>query len=242
MKMRAGVTSILALSVMLGWSAPLAVAQTLTDAMAQAYATNPTLRAARAGQRATDELVPQALSGWRPTVTATGQIEHTEADINPPGPGGEIDSDSTTGTLAITLNQPIFRGFKTLNSTKAAEATVAAGEQGLLATEQAVLFDAVRAYMGVMRGRSVLGLRQSTVGVFGAQLEAAQARFDAGDATRTDISQAQVARCWCPGAGGGGTCEPGRQRGLVRQGDRPRTGQAELSQNAETSGFARCGL
>jgi outer membrane protein len=192
MKMRAGFASVFALCAVLGWSTSGAYGQTLTEAMAQAYAGNPTLRAARAGQRATDELVPQALSGWRPTVTASGEITHTEADVDPAGPVPEFDSDSTTGTLAITLNQPVFRGFKTLNGTKAAKATVAAGEQGLLATEQDVLFDAVRAYMGVIRGRSELGLRRSMVGVLGAQLDAARARFDAGDATRTDISQARA--------------------------------------------------
>lgn len=192
MKMRAALASILAVCAVLGWQSPMAAAQSLSDAMAQAYAGNPTLRAARAGQRATDELVPQALSGWRPTVTASGAIERSFTDIDPPGPGGEIETDKTTGSLAITLNQPIFRGFKTLKGTKAAEATVAAGEQGLLATEQSVLFDAVRAYMGVIKNRSVLSLRRSNVSVLNAQLKAAQDRFDAGDATRTDISQARA--------------------------------------------------
>lgn len=182
----------MALCAMLGWASPGVMAQSLTDAMAQAYATNPTLRAARAGQRATDELVPQALSGWRPTVTATGEIKHTQADIDPQGPAVEFDSDDTTAALAITLEQPVFRGFKTINGTKAARAVVAAGEQGLLATEQSVLFEAVRAYMGVIRGRSVLALRRSLVGVLGAQSKAAKDRFEAGDATRTDVSQAQA--------------------------------------------------
>src|SRR6266508_1074343 len=45
-------------------------AETLNEALASAYSGNPTLRAQRASQRGTDELVPQALSGWRPTVTA----------------------------------------------------------------------------------------------------------------------------------------------------------------------------
>ena len=46
------------------------VAQTsdLTTAMARAYNTNPALLAERAGLGATNEQVPQALSGWRPTV------------------------------------------------------------------------------------------------------------------------------------------------------------------------------
>src|SRR5580704_18220220 len=50
-----------------------ASAQTLTEALAYTYNTNPQLLAQRALLRATDEGVPQALSNWRPTVTFTGE-------------------------------------------------------------------------------------------------------------------------------------------------------------------------
>src|SRR5271169_4644141 len=51
-----------------------AQAQTMTQALAEAYNTNPQLLAQRALLRATDEQVPQALSGWRPTVNITGLV------------------------------------------------------------------------------------------------------------------------------------------------------------------------
>ncbi|MGI9464790.1 MAG: TolC family outer membrane protein, partial [Aestuariivirgaceae bacterium] len=51
-----------------------AEAESLAQALTSAYQSNPALRAERARQRATDELVPQALSGWRPTVTAVGDV------------------------------------------------------------------------------------------------------------------------------------------------------------------------
>src|ERR1700756_4821178 len=56
-------------------------AQTLTQALAEAYNTNPQLLAQRALLRATDELVPQALSFWRPTVNFTGQIGITTGSL-----------------------------------------------------------------------------------------------------------------------------------------------------------------
>ena len=49
-----------------------ASAQTLQDALAQAYASNPALLSARALLRTVDEGVPQALAGWRPTVVING--------------------------------------------------------------------------------------------------------------------------------------------------------------------------
>ena len=45
-------------------------ADTLDDALASAYARNPRLNAERAKLRATDENVPQALSGYRPQLSA----------------------------------------------------------------------------------------------------------------------------------------------------------------------------
>ncbi|MGB6996645.1 MAG: channel protein TolC, partial [Pseudolabrys sp.] len=45
--------------------APLAYADTLDGALILAYQNNPTLNAQRASVRATDESVPQALSGYR---------------------------------------------------------------------------------------------------------------------------------------------------------------------------------
>ena len=62
-----------------GWGSA-AQAASLYEALATAYATNPTLDAARAQLRATDEGVPQVLSEWRPTVLGTAQgLERLQA-------------------------------------------------------------------------------------------------------------------------------------------------------------------
>ena len=45
---------------------------TLAEALAATYSSQPALLAERAKLRATDENVPQALSGWRPTVVMAG--------------------------------------------------------------------------------------------------------------------------------------------------------------------------
>src|SRR4051812_14065093 len=47
-------------------------ADTIERALVQAYQNNPQVNAQRAALRATDENVPQALSGYRPKISATG--------------------------------------------------------------------------------------------------------------------------------------------------------------------------
>src|SRR3546814_19636249 len=60
--------------------APAASAQEFTDVLSAAYNNNPTLLAARAALRATDEGVPQALSGWRPPVSVNGSVGEQTTD------------------------------------------------------------------------------------------------------------------------------------------------------------------
>jgi outer membrane protein len=162
-------------------------AETLIEAMVSAYASNPTLQAERARQRGTDELVPQALSGWRPTVTTEGSIGNVWSDAS-----GVASSENDPKSLAIGLSQPVFRGFKTIMGTKAAEASVEAGKQGLLAIEQDILFQAIQAYMNVIRDRQIVGLRQEQVVVLQKQFTAADERFKVGEITRTDVAQSQA--------------------------------------------------
>ncbi len=162
-------------------------AETLIEAMVSAYSSNPTLQAERARQRGTDELVPQALSGWRPTVNTEGTIAHVWSSAS-----GAGSSENDPKSVAIGLSQPIFRGLKTINGTKAAEANVEAGKQSLLAIEQDILFQAIQAYMNVIRDRQIVGLRQQNVNVLGKQLTAADERFKVGEITRTDVAQSRA--------------------------------------------------
>jgi outer membrane protein len=193
----------------LALSALTAQAESLNDAMAAAYQSNPTILAARAGQRATDELVPTALSGWRPTVSVSGSLSHqwtntpvtipvfkdTNGDKVPDTFGSSVSKQTIREApvdVTIQLEQPIFQGFATVEGVKSAEATVRAGQQNLLAVEQATLFDAVTAYMDVYAGRQLVGLARENVGVLQAQLRASNDRFAVGEITRTDVAQSQA--------------------------------------------------
>ena len=180
----------LASAVVIPLNTSAASAETLKQALVAAFAGNPTLRADRARQRATDEQVPQALSGWRPTVNATGTVAHELQNSHPVPPGSYTSTDPTS--LNITLSQPIFRGFATVEGTAAAEATVRAGREQLLGTEQNVLFAAVQAYMNVIRDRQLLSYRRTNVGVLGKQLKASNDKFSAGVLTKTDVAQSRA--------------------------------------------------
>ncbi|MBM3558013.1 MAG: channel protein TolC, partial [Alphaproteobacteria bacterium] len=73
-------TTLLAGSALGLLVAGAAVAETLQDALVSAYLNNPTLAAQRAALRATDEGVPTAIAGWRPTVRLVGSAGRTDID------------------------------------------------------------------------------------------------------------------------------------------------------------------
>jgi TolC family type I secretion outer membrane protein len=183
-KLRRGVGAAMVCSFLF---VPAALAETLPDALLKAYRSNPELQAARARQRGTDELVPIAKSGWRPTVIARGTATQTWSDTT------NTPADSRQSlSLNIELSQPVFRGFKTVEGIKSARDQVRAGQQELLGVEQNILLRAVAAYMAVVRDQRLLGLRQQNVSNLQKQVRAAVARFEAGEVTTTDVSQSRA--------------------------------------------------
>lgn len=188
---RLAIAVIAAVTVTLGASTG-ASAESLMQALASTYRDNPELDAERARLRAIDEGVPQALSGARPRVSSSADVgrEHFSTLSGTPlvSSGGTI---SPYG-VSISVTQPVFRGFRTLNSTRQAETLVLAGREALLNTEQNVLLDAVAAYVDVVRDLSIVSLRRNNLKVLREQLRATRDRFSVGEVTRTDVAQGEA--------------------------------------------------
>ena len=171
---------------------------TLTQALAASYATDPQLLAERAKVRSTDENVPQALAGWRPTVIASGSAGYTGGVLREnlgSLTGGYIKfplgADAAAGTLTIT--QPLYRGGRTRASTNRAENQVMAERARLIAQEQTSFTNVVNAYVGVIQAQQILQLDISNEQVLTKQLQATNDRFRVGEITRTDVAQAEAA-------------------------------------------------
>lgn len=165
-------------------SAAPASAQTLTEALAEAYNTNPSLLAERARLRATDENLSQANAGWRPTVTVNGSAGFSQDYRN------DISGDSWSAD--ITASQPIFEGGAVFARRDIAKAQIRAGRASLRGIEGGILLGAVQAYMDVVRDLSTVELSKRQVEVLERERQASQDRFDVGEITRTDVAQAEA--------------------------------------------------
>lgn len=179
--------SAAAMAALLAW-AP-ASAQTLQEALSQAYSGNPQLEAERAALRATDEQVPQALSNFRPTVEATGSAGLARGETR--AQGREADFNSQPRSLGVAATQPIYRGGRSTAQLSRAENSVRAARARLAVVEQQVLLAAATAYLDVVRDQAVLELRANAETVLRRQLDATRDRFTVGEVTRTDVSLAE---------------------------------------------------
>jgi outer membrane protein len=178
-----------------------AFADTLETALVQAYQNNPQINAQRAVVRATDENVPQALSGYRPTITATvtqgAQYSNITTKSVSGATGVNVPTYTQTGgntaprTFGATGTQILFNGFQTANRTRTAESQVFQARETLRVIEQTVLLDAATAYMNLLRDTAILDLQKRNVEVIQEQLRQTRDRFNVGEVTRTDVAQAE---------------------------------------------------
>ena len=175
-------------------------ARTLQEALAITYASNPALQAQRALQRATDENVPAALAGWRPTVSVTANAGYADGATISHSNGkdtvnGGIANAGNRGTNSetLTVSQPLYRGGATRAGTNKAENQVMSQRATLLAAEQTAFQNAVNAYVQVIQAQRTLELNTNNEQVLSRQLQATQDRFRVGEITRTDVAQAEAA-------------------------------------------------
>ena len=161
-------------------------ADTLREALAEAYRTNPTLQAARAQLRATDETVAIEKADARPNVN--GQAALTEYVKKS---STSFFSPDRALTAGVDLGVPLYSGGSVKNSIRAAKERVQAGRADLRGTESAIFSQVVAAYMDVLRSEALVGLSANQVDVLQVNLQATSDRFEIGDLTRTDVAQSQ---------------------------------------------------
>lgn len=162
-------------------------AETLQGALAKAYSNNPTLTAARAGQRANDENVPIQRSFGLPAADVTAS--YGENIITP---SNNVAQPNRSITVSPRVSVPLYQGGAVRNAVKAAKLRVESGQANLRATEASIFSQVVGAYMDVIRDSAIVQLNQKNVAVLRTNLQATSDRFEIGDLTRTDVAQSEA--------------------------------------------------
>ena len=166
----------------------------------RAYQNNPQLNAQRASVRATDENVPQALSGYRPRVAVTASVGEQYSETltvtrpanAPPDLYAAFAATTHRAASAPPSRRTLFNGYQTANRTRAAESQVSSAREGLRVLEQTVLLSAATIYMDYLRDAAIVEVQRSNVRVLEQTLKQVQDRFSVGEVTRTDVAQSEA--------------------------------------------------
>lgn len=159
-----------------------ASAETLGEAIARAYGTNPQLAAAQARQAALEETPEQARAAGRLTATVTGSGGYDRLGYG------------SAGSAAAIATLPIWTGGRVHSAVRAATGDVAAGLEELRDTEAAILQGVVIAYADLLYNQQAVEVARVGIKRLDDQVAEARSRFGLGQSTRTDVAQLEAQR------------------------------------------------
>ena len=167
-----------------------AAGETLDEAIASAFATNPQLDLQRYETDIAREGLEQARSGGRTTVNVSGSAGYEYVDTT--SPFSFNLGDRPIASAQVQAVQPIYTGGRVSAGIRQAKAGVSAAKSQFDAAEQNLILDVVTAYVDVRRDREAVAIRRNNVDVTAEQVRAADDRFEVGVVTRTDVSLANA--------------------------------------------------
>lgn len=166
-------------------------ADTLQQALEEAYRRNPTLTAQRAQVRAADENVPIARAAGRPTLEGTATYQENVLKGRLP-PTGFFSNPDRQFVGQLNGTYPLLTFGAVRGAVRAAEARVDASQAGLRGTEADLFTAVVSAYMDVIRDEAVVRLNQRNSEVIGFNLTEVRDRFKAGNRGPVDVAQSEA--------------------------------------------------
>jgi outer membrane protein len=182
--------------------ASAAHAETLADAVALAYQSNPTLLVQRSLVKSADEAYLRARRGLDPTLSANIAVSLSGTENTNPAPlclttapftcfSARNYTNLESGGLNLSATQTIYSGGRLAANVKAQEASLLAQRENLRQADETLIQSVVGAYTGVLQAGEALQIAKENVDVLVRQREDAQARFEVGTQTRTDVAQAE---------------------------------------------------
>lgn len=153
-----------------------------------AHAHSPVLKAARLEIDAAKESRIQALAGWKPTLNAQASIFTTDIKSGNFSQG----TGATTKDASLMLDQPLYRGGRTVAETSRAGVIQKMADEELRRNVNIILLQTAQAHIDMSRNALLLKNAHNGMARAMAEQKATQARMEAGEMTQTDVSQADA--------------------------------------------------
>jgi TolC family type I secretion outer membrane protein len=183
-------SSVIAMAVAMAMvgHAELAHAETLSDAIAAAYQSNPNIQAQRAAMRALDENYTQ-------TRAAYGLQASASVSENYGWQKGVLDKngkEATTQASQLSVSQALYTNGRYAARLAGVEAQIKAARENLRRIEMDLLVRVTNAYISVRRDREVLRISQGGEAWLRKQLQDTEDKYSVRQVTLTDVQQAKA--------------------------------------------------
>lgn len=167
--------------------------QNLMDVYQQALAGDPELASALNANQAAQEIIEQGKALYRPNINFTAGANNTRTDIrfldsNIPGDGR---ANFNTYQAGVQARQPIYRKQNLVQMDQAKTQVSQADKQYHL-SQQSLILRTTEAYFQVLVAQDQIDLIKAQKEAIQSQLEQAQATFEVGTSTVTDVNEAQA--------------------------------------------------
>lgn len=222
-------TRKLALSAFSVWmaigSAAPVQAETLAQALTNAYNHSGLIDQNRALLRAADEDVAIAMSALKPIIGWSADMTRSFSKVRTNGLPTIYTTGVTSVTLGLSASLLLYDFGQSDLRIDVAKEKVLATRETLVSVEQGVLLRAVTAYMNVRRNNEFVALRNSNVRLITQELRAAKDRFEVGEVTRTDVAlaEARLAAARAGLAGAQGNLAQAQEEYRASVGHRPKS-------------------
>jgi outer membrane protein len=167
-----------------------ASAETLREALAEEYASNPQLNAQRANTRSVDENLQIARGSFLPNAMLVGSYNVLQQNLLTDTFKSYNLTQPASGGVLVNLN--IFNGYRGVNGINQANAQIFQSRQLLRNVENLLLGNGVAVYLNVLHDTAIFNLRNDFVNALAHQVAVTRRQFASGDVTRTDIFQTEA--------------------------------------------------
>jgi outer membrane protein len=158
----------------------------------QALANDPALASALSANKAAQEIIEQGKALYRPTVSFTAGVNNSRTKIR------YLDSNLQDGSsnfdtyrAGVEARQPIYRK-QNLVQMDQAKVQVSQADKQYNLSQQALILRTTEAYFEVLIAQDKINLIRAQKEAILSQLDQANATFEVGTATITDVNEAQA--------------------------------------------------
>ncbi len=171
-----------------------ALAADLLSVYREAQTADAVYAGARATYAAGQEKLPQGLAGLLPAISASGNTQINERDLQFRGNLFGFVSGSSrfnSNGINVTATQPLFR-FQNWITYEQAKNQVSQAEATFLQANQDLIIRLAQAYFDILLAENNVTLAAAQKTAFSEQLAQAKRNFEVGTATITDANDAQA--------------------------------------------------